>query len=90
MLTLTLPACHNSKITDANDPQAHKCKAVLASRIDAADVAANSATDPRSAQAAIANALAGPKPKECADVSDALGAELLNQLAGEATRHSAP
>jgi hypothetical protein len=89
VLTLTLTGCHDSKITDATDPQAQKCKAVLASRINAANVAANSTSGAGSAQAAIANSLAGPKPKECDNVSDELGAKLLNQLAAEATARAA-
>ena len=84
-----LAACGASTINDAADPQARKCKAALEIRLAAANTAAASAASETAAQAAIANSMAGPKPKECAHISDALGARLLNELATEATGRAA-
>jgi hypothetical protein len=84
-----LTACGASTINDAADPQARKCKAALEIRLDGADAAAAGAPSETAAQAAIANSMAGPKPKECEHISDALGARLLNELATEATGRAA-
>jgi hypothetical protein len=84
ILALMLAACGDEKVGDGSDPAALQCRAALEARINGAFATIDAAPDPTAANAAIATSLAGPKPGECTDVSDDLGAKLLNQLADAA------
>jgi hypothetical protein len=83
-LAVMLTACGASKIRDASTPQAQQCKEVLQARLTNAFATIDAAPDQTAANAAIANALAGPTPEECIGISDDLGAKLMNQLVADA------
>jgi hypothetical protein len=84
ILALTLTACGAQKTGDASNPLAQQCKAVLEARLNVAFPSVDAAPDQNAANLAIANALAGPQPKECTNVSDTLGAKLMNQIVAAA------
>jgi hypothetical protein len=78
---LLLSGCGGSaKVTEKNSPQALACRKAIAARITAAYADAKPG---EGAPLAMQRALAGKKPKECDNIDDALGVQLIAELGSE-------